>query len=308
MPDQEKFSIVQGDAMDKLVDLQDREVQLFVSSPPYNIGKSYEKDSFASLSDYRAWMESIVSLLWDKTSESGSVCWQVGNHVDRGCITPLDYIFYDLFTAKGFRLRNRIIWTFNFGLHAKTRLSGRYETLLWFTKGDRYVFNLDAVRVPQLYPGKRHSSRKKRAGEPSGTPLGKNPSDVWEFNGREAFEEHVVWRIPNVKANHPEKTEHPCQFPSELVQRCILAFSNQNDLVADPFAGTGIVPITARGLGRRGIGIELREDYAALALERAEALERGDLRLRPANQRMRLPQPNEKVAQLPVEWLPIAAE
>jgi DNA modification methylase len=302
------FRIILGDAKDKLSELEDNEVQLFVSSPPYNIGKSYEKGTFGSLQEYRHWMESVVSLLWDKTADLGSVCWQVGNHVDRGNITPLDYVFFDLFTARGFKLRNRIIWTFNFGLNAKNRFSGRYETLLWFTKSDEYLFNLDPVRVPQLYPGKRHASKKEKAGQPSGNPLGKNPSDVWEFSAEGTFADQLVWRIPNVKAGHPEKTDHPCQFPSELVQRCVLAFTNEGHLVVDPFAGTGIVPITARALRRRGLGIEVSDSYVSLALQRAEALERGELALRRADQPVRIPRPTEKVAQLPSEWLPIAAE
>src|SRR5882757_7585544 len=99
-----------------------------------------------------------------------------------------------------------------------------YETVLWFTKGDNYRFNLDPIRISQIYPGKRHPlERKSLAGLPSGNPLGKNPGDVWEFSAEDHFRESLIWDIPNVKANHPEKTFHPCQFPIELVERCVLA-------------------------------------------------------------------------------------
>ena len=129
-------------------------------------------------------------------------------------------IFYDIFKKHALKLRNRIIWRFNHGLHASKRFSGRYETILWFTKSDSYTLNLDPVRVPSKYPGKLHFKGSKR-GLPSGNPLGKNPSDVWEFVAREWDEE--LWDIPNVKANHPEKTIHPCQYPIELIERCVLA-------------------------------------------------------------------------------------
>src|SRR5688572_22086271 len=100
------------------------------------------------------------------------------------------------------------------------------------TKGDTYKFNLDAIRVSQIYPGKRHAKSKKNGSAlPSGNPLGKNPGDYWEFSAEEHFLKHSVWDVPNVKANHPEKTIHPCQFPIELVERCMLAFTNTGDVV-----------------------------------------------------------------------------
>jgi adenine-specific DNA-methyltransferase len=106
------------------------------------------------------------------------------------------------------------------------------------------------VRVPPRYPNKRHH-KGARKGQLSGNPLGANPGDVWEvdtagweqteaeFALDEAFAGPCVWDIPNVKHNHPEKVDHPCQFPVELAQRCVLAFTNSNDLVFDPFAGVG---------------------------------------------------------------------
>jgi adenine-specific DNA-methyltransferase len=121
-------------------------------------------------------------------------------------------------------LRNRIIRTFGHGVHASRRFSGRHETILWYTKGHNYHFDLDAVRVPQKYPGKRHYKGSKK-GEWSGNPLGKNPSDLWE--------------IPNVKFRHIEKTSHPCQFPIALVQRLIRALTKPGELVVDPFVGSG---------------------------------------------------------------------
>lgn len=301
------FEIVTGDALEHLATLQDGSIDLIVSSPPYNIGKAYERGVFPSLVEYTAWMANLLAVLERKLSLTGSVCWQVGNHVKDSAVTPLDSVFFPIFTDLGFKLRNRVIWTFNFGLHAKRRLSGRYETLLWFTKSDEFRFNLDPIRVPQLYPGKRHSAGKKRQG-PSGNPLGKNPSDFWEFSGPRFFDEETIWSLPNIKANHPEKEGHPCQFPSELVERCVLAFTDANDLVIDPFSGTGTVPIVANALGRRGLGVELNAEYAEASRLRFDDLEKGRKTLRKSGQVVRKPSLSEKVARVPEEWFDCAAE
>lgn len=90
------------------------------------------------------------------------------------------YFDYQIFKKQRLKLRNRIVWHFGHGLHASKRFSGRYETILWFSKTDNYIFNLDSVRVPAKYPGKRHFKGPKK-GQPSGNPLGKNPSDIWEI-------------------------------------------------------------------------------------------------------------------------------
>jgi adenine-specific DNA-methyltransferase len=161
---------------------------LVVTSPPYNIGKSYESKS--TLSDYMAWQERIIDEIIPRIKDNGSLCWQVGNFVEHGEITPLDFEFAPIFKKHKLLLRNRIIWTFGHGLHTRRRFSGRYEVVLWYTKSDSYYFDLDPVRVPSKYPSKRHF-KGPRKGELSGNPLGKNPEDVWS--------------IPNVKSNHIEK-------------------------------------------------------------------------------------------------------
>lgn len=296
--------IITGDALKKLDYIEDGSIQLVVTSPPYNIGKEYEKDERLSLSEYLRNLDPIIGKLCKKLNESGSICWQVGNYVKNGEVFPLDFFFYEMFIKHGMKLRNRIIWRFNFGLHASRRFSGRYETLLWFSKSDDYKFNLDPVRVPQLYPGKRHSSKKKnKAGKPSGNPLGKNPSDYWEFSSKAVFEDDSIWSLPNVKANHPEKTPHPCQFPSELVERCVLAFSNPNDTVLDPFVGAGTTVIAAVKHGRNGIGIDRDKAYAQLARRRVKAYYQGKLALRTAGAEVRSPKSNESVARIPEEWI-----
>ena len=224
----------------------------------------------------------------------------MGNYVRDGKIIPLDYVFYEIFSKLGFVLRNRIVWRFNFGLNATHRLSGRYETVLWFTRSGNYRFNLDPIRVRQLYPGK--TKRVNGVHTPSGNPKGKNPSDFWEFDATDAFLTDPVWDIPNVKANHPEKTVHPCQFPNEVAERCILAFSIPGDVVFDPFAGVGTVTSCAAAHGRIGLGIELDAEFSKLANDRLISAAAGTLPLRKSGTPPRRPKPTEKVAQLPEGW------
>ena len=239
-------------------------MKLIVTSPPYNIGKSYEKRS--SLDDYLTSQSRVIAECVRLLHPSGSLCWQVGNYVDDGEIVPLDTALYPIFKSHELKLRNRIVWHFGHGLHSSRRLSGRYETINWFTKTDEYTFNLDPIRVPSKYPNKRHF-KGPNIGKLSGNPLGKNPSDVWEF--------------PNVKNNHPEKTTHPCQFPVELVERLVLSMTQPGDLVLDPYMGVGSTAAAALRHDRRAVGAEIDADYYEVGLERAEAAFRGTLRTRP---------------------------
>ncbi len=289
--------IVNDDVERALARLPDGMADLVVSSPPYNIGKEYEEA--VTIEKYLAWQSRILSELVRVLAPSGSICWQTGNYIHEGEIFPLDIYFYPMFKSLGLKLRNRMIWHFDHGLHASKRFSGRYETLLWFTKSDDYKFNLDAVRVPSKYPGKTHYKGDKR-GQPSGNPLGKNPSDFWAFLHSEWRD--AVWEIPNVKSNHPEKTAHPCQFPIELVERCVLAMTDPGDWVLDPFGGVGSCNIAALKHGRRSVGIDRDADYCAVAADRIRKFAAGELKVRPIGKPVHVPTGREKVAQLPFEW------
>lgn len=244
----------------------DESMKLIVTSPPYNIGKAYE--SRTSIDLYIKQQAATIAEAERLLHPQGSICWQVGNHVDDGEIYPLDILLYELFKNHGLKLRNRIVWTFGHGLHCQRRFSGRYETILWFTKGDDYTFNLDPVRVPSKYPFKKHFKGPRR-GELSSNPLGKNPSDIWE--------------IPNVKANHVEKTNHPCQFPVGLVERLVLSLTDAGDNVLDPYMGVGSSAIAALKNGRNAFGCDLMQEYVDVALDRVAQLEAGILRTRPMN-------------------------
>ena len=286
-----------GNTLSFLKTLPENTAKLIISSPPYNIGKEYENRK--SLQSYFADQEPVVDELVRILREDGSLCWEVGNYVVDSEIVPLDIVYYDLFKDRGLKLRNRIIWHFEHGLHASRRFSGRYESILWFTKGRKYTFNLDNVRVPSKYPGKRNWKGPNK-GQPSGNTLGKNPSDYWKVVLQDW--EREVWDIPNVKANHPEKTIHPCQFPVELIERCVLALTNEGDWVLDPYSGVGSAIIAGIKNGRRTIGCDKESKYIDIAKQRIRDFHNGTLKLRPIGKPIYQPTGREKVSQVPREW------
>ena len=291
--------LVCGETLETLHGLPRGCAKLVISLPPYNIGKEYEARK--ELEHYLETLGPILRELVRVLADGGSLCWQVGNYVEESEIFPLDVFFYPIFKDLGLRLRNRVVWHFEHGLHCSVRFSGRYETLLWFTKGEDYTFNLDPVRVPSKYPGKTNFRPGPDYGKPSGNPLGKNPSDVWKLMIHEW--ETALWNIPNVKANHPEKTLHPCQFPIELVERCVLAFTDKGDLVLDPFSGVASALLAALRHGRRAMGIDKEAKYIAESKSRIRQLCDGTLRYRQIGRPVYQPTGREKVSQVPEGWL-----
>lgn len=196
------FVLFEGDCLDLLPETPDGFVGLVVTSPPYNLGKPYE--SRLDLDEYLYQQRMVIEECVRVLNEQGSICWQVGNYVRDGEIIPLDIVLHPIFASLGLHLRNRIVWHFGHGLHASKRFSGRYEVILWYTKGHDYTFNLDTFHVPQEHPGKTHFKGPKM-GQPSGNPLARNPSNAGGFS--------------NVKAISVETTAHPCQLLVELIQQ-----------------------------------------------------------------------------------------
>jgi adenine-specific DNA-methyltransferase len=275
-----------GDTETFLDALPEREVfDLVITSPPYNIGKPYEQP--IELDAYLAWQERLLEKTLLRLKKSGSICWQVGNFVQKGStgkeseILPLDILFFERFRRHRLKLRNRVIWHFGHGLHCKHRFSGRYEVVLWFSKSDDYYFDLDAVRVKPKYPGKKHF-KGPRAGEYSCNPKGKNPEDVWVMD-EDALTawDLPVWDVPNVKSNHVEKTFHPCQFPVALVDRFVLSLTPSGGLVFDPFAGVASAGVASLLHGRRFWGCEIEGEYVKEGVKRLDSALSGNTIYRP---------------------------
>lgn len=280
------YEIFNDDCHNILESLKDESINFTLTSPPYCIGKAY--DIHTTIDGFIEINKPIIQLIYEKTKVGGSICWQVGHHVINGEIIPLDFIVYELFrqVCPDAKLRNRIIWHFEHGANCSKRFSGRHETILWFTKGKDYFFDLDAVRVKQKYPGKKHYKGEKK-GEYSGNPLGKNPGDVWI--------------IPNVKANHIEKTAHPCQFPISLAQRLIKSMCPPDGIVLDPFMGSGSTGAAALIENRKFLGIELDQSYFNIANERLKFAENGTLKYRPIDRPIFDPQKAGSVAKDPFQ-------
>jgi adenine-specific DNA-methyltransferase len=253
--------------------IDDYSLDLVLTSPPYNIGKSYER--VQPLASYLEAQDYVIGALANKITEHGNIAWQVGFTLDKGELVPLDAILYPLFKKHGFKLRNRVVWTFGHGMHAKKKFSGRHETVMVFSKaGPAGYFDLDSVRVPQKYPEKR-SYKGPNKGNLSGNPLGKNPGDVWD--------------IPNVKAHHVEKTLHDCQFPIALAQRLIRSLSPIAGVVFDPYAGVGSTNCAAVLEDRRSVGAEMDRKFFQMGLERLQSAIDGTLAYRPLSKPIATP-------------------
>jgi len=246
-----------ADCRDFLGRLPDDSARLFFSSPPYGIGKSYEKGE--TLEQWMELQRHVLAEAFRVLQPGGWLCWQVGNHVfkrkgaKRSEVLPLDYPTMEVAKDVGFSLQQRIIWHFRHGLHAKHKFSGRHETICVFSKGVVPHFDAD-----------------------------KHPDSIG-----------YVWDIPNVKANHPEKTEHPCQFPIELAERCILSMTLPGELVVDPFAGVGTVAIAAIKQGRAVRSCDRDPTFVATARRRLSALRAGTLGYRPMGKPVHTPKTKE---------------
>lgn len=278
--------LYKGNCNNLLAQIPDESINLVITSPPYCMGKEYEGTN--KIEDFIEAHKILLPEIARVTKIGGSICWQVGYHVNKGIVTPLDFLVHEIMSQiKGIHLRNRIIWTYGHGLHCSNRFSGRHETVLWYTKSTPSTFNLDAVRIPQKYPGKRFYKGPNR-GKLSGNPLGKNPSDVWE--------------IPNVNARHVEKTEHPCQFPVALALRLIRALSKKGDSVLDPFSGSGTTGVAAFLEKRRFIGAELDPKFHRIAEKRLKASLMGKVKFRQPNLSILIPDPKSAVARIPANF------
>lgn len=249
--------IVCGDVLRVLAALPDASVDLVVTSPPYNIGKEYE--TVRPLEDYLDWCQTWISELHRLVKPAGAFWLNLGYFgvPDRAKAIPIPYLLWDRIP---FFLIQEVIWNYGAGVAGRKFFSPRNEKFLWYVKDpERYTFNLDAVRDPNVkYPNQRKNGKIRV------NPLGKNPTDVWRF--------------PKVTSgknrSSTERTAHPAQFPEAVIERVIRACSNSHEIVLDPFAGSGTTLAVAKKSGRRSVGIEIREDYCAVAAARLTDTER----------------------------------
>lgn len=262
-----KYYIHKWDVFDLIKKIDDNSIDVSITSPPYFMGKEYDtsKDYNDFIDEHKRLLPEIIRI----TKDWWSICWQVWYHVINNSIMPLDWLVYDVlkeYILDGtIMLRNRITWTFWHWFHNSSRFSWRHENVLWFTKWKEYKFDLDSVRVPQKYPGKKYSKWDKKW-EYSWNPFWKNPWDVWD--------------IPNVKSLHVEKTEHPCQFPVALVQRFVKALAPVGWIVFDPYTWSWSSWVASLLEWRKFIWAELDEKYYNIAVDRCEQTLNGTIKIR----------------------------
>jgi adenine-specific DNA-methyltransferase len=230
-------------------------VDLTITSPPYNIGKEYEK--VQPIDKYVSWCKKWMSLVHNITKDDGAFLLNIGylKIPDKGRNVPIPYLLWD---KTNFYLMQEIIWNYGAGITCKNVLSPRNEKILWYVKNkDEYTFNLDPIRDPNVkYPN------SKRNGKLRVNPLGKNPTDVWQ-----------IAKVTSGKnRSSKERTKHPAQFPSELIKKLVNGFSNPNNIILDPFIGSGTTAEVALKNKRFCIGFEIKKDYCDLAIERLKSI------------------------------------
>jgi adenine-specific DNA-methyltransferase len=245
--------IYQMDCLEAMLKLPDECINLTVTSPPYNIGKEYEKT--LPLDQYLNWCERWIGEIYRLTLPQGAFWLNLGylSIPNQAKAIPIPYLLWDKIP---FYLIQEVIWHYGAGVAGSKFFSPRNEKFLWYVKNqESYTFNLDDVRDPNVkYPN------QKKHGKIKVNSQGKNPTDVWDF--------------PKVTSgknrSSKERTNHPAQFPSAVIQRIIKASSNQNDIILDPFLGSGTTAVVALDLQRTIIGFEICESYCALAANRID--------------------------------------
>ncbi|MFN8626394.1 MAG: site-specific DNA-methyltransferase [Candidatus Binatia bacterium] len=250
---QDGFILFNGSCVELLEKLRDSNanIDLALTSPPYNIGKEYEKP--LSLEEYISWCSRWMNQIYNVVSDRGAFWLNLGylEVPEKGLCVPIPYLLWD---KSPFYMIQEVVWAYGAGVSAKSRLSPRNEKWLFYVKDrEHYTFNLDEIRDPNVkYPNQKKNGRFRC------NPLGKNPSDVWE--------------LPKVTTgkdrSSKERSGHPAQFPLSVVERIVKAASNPAEVVLDPFAGSCSTGIAATGLGRVFVGFELREDYCKASVQR----------------------------------------
>lgn len=249
----DRYAIYKGDCRDLLTQLPHGSIDLTFTSPPYNIGKEYEK--VRPMEEFIDWCADWIEKIHRATAANGALLLNVGYVAlaDRAKSIPIPYL---LWNRVPFFLQQEIVWNYGAGVAAKKFLSPRNEKLLWYVKdAESYCFNLDDIRDPDVaYPN------QKKRGKLRCNTIGKNPSDVWQIAKVTSGEGRAS----------KERTPHPAQFPLDLCERVIKGFSPTDGIVLDPFLGSGSTIDACLRWGRYSIGFEVRGDYCAIAGERVE--------------------------------------
>lgn len=252
-----------GDCLKVMNQIKAKTINLGVTSPPYNLNKNYGSyNDDRPLSEWKSLIDKMAKEVYRILAPNGSFFLNVSPIPDKKTkeIIPLDSISYFIFKKHGFYLRNSIIWHFNNMQNCTNRLSGRWESILWFVKDiNNYVFNLDDIRIPYITKNDKRLVGGK----------GRNPTDTWNFDNPNSD----FWyfnRVNNMTKNKLGLTDHPCIYPTEMIERIIKMSSNKGDIILDPFLGSGTTLVAAQKLDRVGLGIELDDRYTEIIKKRIQ--------------------------------------
>lgn len=239
------------DCKDALSKINGELIDSTITSPPYNIGKEYEK--VLPIEEYIDWISSILNNIYKITKKDGNLLLNVGyiKIEDKGRAIPIPYLMWD---KLNYYFQQEIVWNYGAGVSAKNYLSPRNEKILWYIKNkENYTFNLDPIRDPNVkYPN------QKKNGKLRCNTIGKNPSDVWQ----------IAKVTSGTNRASVERTAHPAQFPEDLIKRLILGFTNEDDIILDPFMGSGTVAVVAMELNRKFVGFEIDPNYCKILKKR----------------------------------------
>jgi len=245
--------IILGDAIEVLATLPDESIDLIFADPPYNIGKNFNgiKDKWESEEEYLKWCYHWLDLCIKKIKPEGSFYVMASTQA-----MP----YFDIYLRNKLSILSRIIWYYDSsGVQAKNYYGSLYEPILFCVKDkNRYTFNAQDILVEAKTGAKRKLIDYRKA-IPTVYNSEKVPGNVWE--------------IPRVRYRMDEYENHPTQKPMVLLERIILASSNPDDLILDPFSGTFTTSHVAKKLNRRSIGIEINEEYVKIGLRRLEILD-----------------------------------
>lgn len=257
--------ILTGDCLQMLPGLSEESVDLIFADPPFNIGYSYDvyHDRKAA-ADYLAWTEKWLAAVRRVLSPKGSIFVAIGDEFAAEMKIRLD--------ACGLTMRNWIVWHYTFGVSCTKKFNRSHAHILYYVADPkRFTFNPDSIRVP--------SARQTTYADRRANPRGKLPDDTWVLRPQESSNHFLpqgdTWYASRVCGTFRERTAHPCQMPEAVLERIIRVASNPNDLVLDPFAGSGTTLAVAKRLGRRFLGIELSEQYSDGIRKRLQQIEFG---------------------------------
>ena len=249
--------IVLGDCINLFRKIKNNSIRTIHTSPPYNIERGYEgyHDNLDG-GDYIHFIEKVLFECKRTLVSGGSLFWQTGYTKEGNeYITPLDHLTFNLFREMGFRLKDRIIWRYWGGMAFKSKFTNKHETILWWIKPGQRTTKLRFNVFPVREATKFYDSRNNL--------FGRNPGNVWE--------------VDRVAFGSNDQTSHIAVFPEEISDRIILATTNEDDLVLDPFSGSGTVCKVAKSRGRSFIGFELSPLYHGESVRRVSLQAKGEL-------------------------------